>query len=190
MNDSSLNPVLNSVTSVSDDLTEVQPPKIEKRPEISKKEDIPSNTEKLNKLAETKEVELEKLLEDDLYLKLMSHRKILLTYLLRNRIIQKTILVVLSLMMNCTKCRFKKCTFSDGHEMEPSEGMYLTEKSHNEAYPLPNIVGSSPVINTSSNDKLPLPIDEQHKEDENEVFIVLKLQARSKLTFLYPSLVL
>ena len=66
MNDSSLNPVLNSVTSVSDDLTEVQPPKIEKRPEISKKEDIPSNTEKLNKLAETKEVELEKLLEDDL----------------------------------------------------------------------------------------------------------------------------
>ena len=108
VNDSSLNPVLNSVTSVSDDLTEVQPPKIEKRPEISKKEDIPSNTEKLNKLAETKEVELENFLKMTLYLKLMSHRKILLTYLLRNRIIQKTILVVLSLMMNCTKCRFQE----------------------------------------------------------------------------------
>ena len=64
----------------------------------------------------------------------------------------------------------RNARFSDGHEMEPSEGMYLTEKSHNEAYPLPNIVGSSPVINTSSNDKLPLPIDEQHTEDENEGF--------------------
>ena len=30
--------------------------------------------------------------------------------------------------------------------MEPSEGMYLTEKSHNEAYPLPNIVGSSQLL--------------------------------------------
>lgn len=171
VNDSSVNPVLNSVTSVSDDLTEVQPPKIEKRPEISKKEDIPSNTEKLNKLAETKEVELEKLLEDDLAPEA--------------DVTQKDTADVLVEKPDNTEDNFgsvviddelyqvsipRNARFSDGHEMEPSEGMYLTEKSHNEAYPLPNIVGSSPVINTSSNDKLPLPIDEQHTEDANEVF--------------------
>ena len=167
VNDSILNPVLNSTTSVSD-----EPPKIEKHSESLKKEDIPSQSGfSSNNFAETKEIENKEVQKDasvpktdfpqkdtaDVPVEKLDHTENNFgSVVIDDEVYQVSIP--------------RNVQFSDEHELDSSGGMYLTEKSNTETYPLPNIVGSSPVINTSVGDKLPEPVNEEHTEDENEVF--------------------